>query len=372
MTLAQRKTVLFIAGLVVACGMVAGTASAQYSSAVRPRYEAYGPHSYFAVASSSSKLAQWNGSFTDLTHVKRTFTMVGADPSKSNATTTIPVVIVPIKMVYGPSNGNKTFDPTKNKFPDGQTILQTVLASPLFQAAIDFKQGGTDLGKSQYIDAFQRANFWGKNVSKNTKYHVLLGKPVVLPAETIKVSSSQGSVKVNPISGHGLVGIFDANTMDQTLQGYMNKLKQIQPNVLPLFVTYDIYLADSFGCCIGGYHGAVSGPPNGQTYSYTTVVDQGTNEFAQDISAMSHELGEWMDNPFFGTNTVGCQDNSQLEVGDPLENNPNFGAFPYKIGKFTYNLQSLVFLDYFGASPKTDLHKWLSFQNDKKTVCPGQ
>jgi hypothetical protein len=38
-----------------------------------------------------------------------------------------------------------------------------------------------------------------------------------------------------------------------------------------------------------------------------------------------------------------------LENGDPLENNSNFGAFPYTLNGFTYNLQDLVTLPYFGA-----------------------
>src|SRR5206468_7371806 len=48
----------------------------------------------------SPQLTQWNGSFTD--HLGQTinYTMPGTDPATSNASTTFPVVIVPIKMVY--------------------------------------------------------------------------------------------------------------------------------------------------------------------------------------------------------------------------------------------------------------------------------
>ena len=88
---------------------------------------------------------------------------------------------------------------------------------------------------------------------------------------------------------------------------------------------------------------------------------------------MSHEIGEWMDDPFPGSNIVNCQDNGFMEDGDPLEHNQQtFGDFPYKVGNFTYHLQSLVFLGYFGAPRNTSLLKWLSFQNDEKNVCPGQ
>ena len=123
-------------------------------------------------------------------------------------------------------------------------------------------------------------------------------------------------------------------------------------------------------CCVCGYHSANGTQPSGQTYADATYVDK-VNVFAQDVSALSHELGEWMDDPFVD-NQVNCQDNNLLEVGDPLEAGKNFGAFKYKLNGFTYNLQSLVFIGYFGA-PRTDsANKWLSFQNDEQSVCPGQ
>ena len=93
--------------------------------------------------------------------------------------------------------------------------------------------------------------------------------------------------------------------------------------------------------------------------------------FAQDVSALSHEIGEWVDDPFVN-NHVHCHDNSLMEDGDPLENNSNYGAFPYSLGGFTYHLQSLVFIGYFGAPKTTSVHSWLAFQNDESKVCPGQ
>jgi hypothetical protein len=366
---------LFAVLIALAATSLTSVAFAQDSSTAKPMYWRTPQHYNYILPPSTTHLQSWKGGFKDLTGVNRHFVMVGTDPNATNVTTTIPVLIIPIKMVYGPSNGNKTFDPLKHKLPNGKTVMQMILASPLFNASVDFVQGGTDLGKTQYIDAFQRGNFWGKNVKKNSSYHVLLGKPTILPEQTIKVSPSLGQVITNPISGRGLVGTFDLNTLQPILeQTYIPKLKQIQPDVFPIFVTYDVYgtVGGVSGCCYGGYHFTLGGPPNSQTYSWSTTIDQGTNNFAQDVSAMSHEIGEWYDNPFFGANQVGCQDNSQLEVGDPLENGPNFGAFPYKVGGFTYNLQSLVFLGYFGAPTSTSVHKWLSFQNDKHNVCPGQ
>jgi hypothetical protein len=61
-----------------------------------------------------------------------------------------------------------------------------------------------------------------------------------------------------------------------------------------------------------------------------------------------------------------------MEVGDPLEGGPNYGAYPYKDKGFTYNLQSLVYMGYFGAPTTDSANQWLALQDDETHVCPGQ
>ena len=282
--------------------------------------------------------------------------IVGTDPSTTNTTTTVTVGVIPIIMVYGPTNGNKTFDPSTPYFKTFSTT-QMVLNSPMFKGnEFDFNQGGTDLGKTQYIDAYERGNFWG-SIQTNTKYHLLL-KTVLGPAQTFNVPASVGRV-TNSGFAPNPVGTADINWFDQQLQGVINKFSQIQPNVLPLFITYNVYLT-SGGCCIGGYHSANGPQPGGQTYSYSTVVDQFTNgraAFAQDIGALAHELGEWTLDPFVN-NPSPCPSNGILENGDPLENGPNFGDYPYTIDGFTFHPQDLVFITWFGAPPATSLNVW--------------
>jgi hypothetical protein len=166
----------------------------------------------------------------------------------------------------------------------------------------------------------------------------------------------------------------EVDVFDQHIQSLLKGLKhQITPNTLPLFVTSNVYLTEGSAlqvCCIGGYHSAIGSQPDGQTYAYATYVTE-KGVFSQDVSAFSHEIGEWMDDPFVD-NSVNCADNNAMEDGDPLENNPNSGAYPYVVNGGTYNLQSLVFIGYFGAPRSTSLHSWLAFQNDESSVCPGQ
>jgi len=345
---------------------MASMAFAQGTGQARPMFKAIPPHSYAGTARTGqppANLAQWNGAWTHK-GVRYPFVMVGADPRRSNATTTVPVFIIPVKMVYGSNNGNMTFDPTlSSNF--GTMSAQTVLtSSPLLSSNVDFVQGGTDLGQTQFTDAFQRGNFW-KVVKNNTNYHILLGTPTILPTQTISVTASQGSVIANPFLPGHKVGTMDINAFDLKLQGFLTAFPQITPDTLPIFINYDVYLTFG-GCCIGGYHSANGSQPGGQTYSYTTMIDQGSGVFSQDTAAASHEISEWLDDPFID-NSVPCTDNSILEVGDPLV----LHDFPYTVNGFTYHLQDEVFIDYFGAPTTIPVNSWLSFQNDEKNTCPG-
>jgi hypothetical protein len=243
-------------------------------------------------------------------------------------------------------------------------VTNNTIASPVFDSSTTYVQGGVNVGTTQYIDAYQRANFWG-TVHTNTNYHLLLGTPTVLPEQTLSPSSSNGTLG-SPF-GH-TAGLVDINYFDAQLQTIISHFPQIQPNTLPIFLTYDVYLTQG-GCCIGGYHsseGSISSP---QAYAHFTYIDH-PGDFAQDVSALSHEVGEWADDPLVvntnGNNTP-C---GILENGDPEEGFANFGGFPYTVNGFTYNLQDLVTLPYFGAPTSTSVNGFFSFQgNSSLFVC---
>ena len=333
-----------------------------------PRFVVVPNHFNRSPRAPSGTLPQWTANFTDLTGKIVRYRMVGTNPTNTNSSTTIPVVLVPVRMVYGKANGHRIFDP-RHVLPNGRTVVRNAMDSPLFQSGIDFVQDGVDVGNTQYLDAYQRANFW-YNVEKNTNYHILLGQPTVLTERTINVPATEGYVMDNPFA-QGKVGTMDIDAFDAKLQSFISSYHtQINPGVLPVFLTFNIFLTSN-GCCIGGYHSANGGPPGGQTYAYATYVGS-EGSFAQDVSALSHEIGEWIDDPFID-NHVNCTNNYQLmEVGDPLEGGPNYGAWRYYLNGFWYDLQSLVFIDYFGAQPSHRLNNWYSFQDDEWGVCPGQ
>jgi hypothetical protein len=296
--------------------------------------------------------------------------IVGPDPATTNSTTTIGVGIIPLKLVYGASNGNMTFDPN-TPYIGSTTATQMVAGSPMFVSSIDWVQGGVDIGKTQYIDAYDRANFWG-SIQTNNKYHLVFAKPLIAPSQTINVTSAQGHVIANPWSGIP-TGTFDYFAFDSQLQTIMKKFKQINPGVLPIFLTYNVYLTEFGQCCIGGYHNANGSQPGGQTYSYATTISQAAvSVFSEDISALSHELGEWQLDPFvdnLAPSLCASRGNSLMENGDPLENNANFGTYPYTVNGFTFHPQDLVTMPYFGAPTSTSVNGFFTFQGETLSVC---
>jgi hypothetical protein len=302
----------------------------------------------------SGTLTEWNGSFTHA-GTNFPFVMVGKDPS-TNSTAVITTWIVPVKIIL--STG-QTFDPLAGG-PMGP--LASTILSPIFDASTTYTQGGVDVGTGQYIDAYQRANFWSI-VQNNTSSHLILGGPTariaVLPELTLNVPSGSGHIG-SPF-GHQVAEV-DINYFDNQISQYMTQHSQINPTGLPIFETSDTYLTQG-GCCIGGYHSA-----NGsQTYSHFTYITF-PNTFSQDVSALSHEIGEWSNDPLWpNQNNTPC---GIMENGDPLETTANFGDFPYVLHGFTYHLQDLTFIRYFGADPNTSVNSWWSFQNFPfTTIC---
>jgi len=312
------------------------------------------------ILAASIPLSTWNGSFT-YGGTTYTYNMVGTAPA-ANSSTTIPVYVIPVKIVVTRRRTKITFDPA-HILSNGSTVTHNTVTSPLFDATTTYTQGGVDVGTTQYVDAFRRANFWG-TVTTHINSHLLLGGPTVTAEQTLSPPTQYGTTG----SPFGFTaGLVDINWFDAQLPGLITKLG-ITPNALPIFLTYDVYLTEGGGCCIGGYHSSEGSTSAPQAYAEATYVDH-AGAFSQDVSALSHEIGEWADDPLVvninGNNTP-C---GILENGDPLENNPNYGGYRYVLHGFTYNLQDLVTLPYFGAPTSTTVHGWLSFQGESLSVC---
>jgi len=304
--------------------------------------------------------------------------MVGTDPSLRGAgTTIIPVILVPfiVQFTNTTTGFTTTFDPSTG--PDagctaGQTTMSLVENSPIFQS-YSWTLNGVDVGFTQYVDAYQRSNFWKYIQSAGNDYHTLLtytvGEPLRLPlsyssaslAAEVRVgvatscTNADGSGSTN---GAGYQGIVDYNVLRDAMTTYI-AMHHITPNQFPIFILYNVMYSQNGLLYLGGYHFSESSYPvaltsPGQTYAMANFRTNGTGPF--DVSILSHEIAEWMDDPG-GFNKVpawgnvgevtGCK--QALEVGDPLTRTdlpPIKGA-----NEFSYHLQELAYFSWFFRTP---------------------
>jgi hypothetical protein len=306
-------------------------------------------------------------------------TIVGTNPSLGANATTVNTVIIPLNIQF-PGFASFRFDAT--------AAAAATASSPIF-ALSDYSTGGTDLGTTQYGDAILRAQFWNlPGFSPN--YHVLLGGPAIAPTITIAIPPGDGSVY--QLDGGNLLGVVQEPIFDYII-GLLSQ--SFGPQVLPVFLTDNVFLSatgqiDS-SCCVLGYH-ASQGPPiaTAQTWIYASYVEPGTflGDSVLDVQALSHEVGEWLNDPFTGALISGgvnliapavlpnqggeCVIN--FESADPLASLP--AAFTQVSGGKTWHLVEHVFLPwYLHASPSFSVNGFYSYLNTfptASTLCgPG-
>lgn len=358
---------------VLALLLVIGLASAQDTELV-PRYTVMPPAPGSNVAALKllgppAALQTWTGSFT-YNGGNYSFTMMGTDPSKGSATTTVNFIIVPLALKF--SDGT-LLDPNANTQCGGtSSALKLTTGSPIFQN-VNWTQGGTNVGTTQYEDAFQRAEFWGNVSTTSPNYHVLLHATVAPLKITVNVPAADGSTATGSCGKYGMA---DINWYDNELQNLMEQYRsKITPDMFIYFLTYDVFETEG-GCCVLGYHG-ISVTNN--VYGTGAFTDQNIfgppNENFDDIVTISHEVGEAINDPYID-NVVpnwissyapqyGC--NNSLEVGDPLAGLPE-GPIMVKGNSHAYYVQDLAFLPWFEkASKSSSVNGWYSMYGTFKT-----
>ena len=353
------------AGLVaaVAVGAMAAVPLASASAGHQSAGASPGPSNdaRFATAGSltpaygARTIPHWSFTYTDPTNkASYTATMVGSDPRAGGATT-VKTEIIPLEFtfvaagqdlsavsqLYGYTAHAQSWDadPTVGAPSD----VAKTLASPIYASnAYDADLGG-DTG--QYGDVFMRAQF----NKIGSSYHVNLANTSVLAKQTFAVPASQG-VAYQRVSG-AVAGIVDSTWFSTHLQQLMGAL-HIDPTTVPIFLTHNVLLYNGHNnytnCCTLGYHGAAmplgngAGQANGQgnnpvqTFIYAAYTTPNTytgfspttspRRGISDIHALSHEVAEWLDDPFVNnavqpwlTPTApqyGCT--GVLETGDPV------------------------------------------------------
>jgi hypothetical protein len=305
----------------------------------------------------------WSGSFTT-GGTAYPYTMVGTDPAAGSVVTNVPVELIPLRLDF---QGNCVLQDSSS--------VAGIEPSPLFTPA--------DFG-DQYLDLFQRANFWSQVSTASPGWQLLLD-PAAVPAVTLHVPASQGLTFSDP-SCDPACGIVSGKWLTVKLLGLLGSL-HISPATLAVFVPVNTYVTDDNpeNCLTGGcgfydgFHDAVVSPKDPHaisTYVFASYVDDPQVPAGDDFgsSVLSHEILEWANDPFvhearvtghqadqFG-NLVPAWTSSYyqdegftcqpfLEVADPLE---GLGWIGVPSAGTIYALADGAFLSWFARqSPST-------------------
>lgn len=314
------------------------------------------------------------------------YTMVGRDPAERK-TTVVPTTYVPMSFFFDEfvdANGN-------NIVIDANSITGEIKHSPVFE------NSNYATGFTQFEDAVMRAEFFplfnkdGDN-DANDKYHVLLSSPQTLIPVTIEVPV--GSSVVAQLPDGTLIAEIDINFISSQLNTLF-QTEGITVDSIPIFLTRNTVYGDFVNqqpvdCCIGGFHGAFETKQVGnkvfvQTFAFTTALDSdaaagifGDSGVFADVNALSHELGELLNDPFIDNITPNyqllgfpagtCQ--NVLEDGDVVEGlSPDYTDIT--MHGFTYHPQTLGLLQYFeGITPSDAIGGDYSFPDPTRLTTP--
>jgi len=321
-------------------------------------------------------------------------TILGRNPlNRGKTTTTIPTQIIPLVITIDDTAGGSgivTYDPT---VPDAcvtgnPTDVSVITGSPIFTNNA-WTMNGVNIGTTQYIDAFQRAEFW--SLVQGTPYHLILSpstlgsQPLTFRTSDGAGSSGPGTNYIGPCGNVGVVNMLDLNAAIQNL--LMNVLPPtVNVGTFPIFEMKNVvsanpgHMATPGTCCILGYHSGIFVGTNVQIYSPFDLDSSGA--FGSGFTgSLSHEMAEAINNPLvfqangnltpswgnIGQVQGACQNN--FEVGDPLSpgNPPNDPTNSFSVvggNGLTYNTQELAFYSWFFGTTSLGIGAGGKFSNN--------
>ncbi len=299
------------------------------------------------------------------------YTMVGKDPQKGD-TTRVDSALVTIRFVFdefADQNGDKV-------------VLDAATVEPLVIKGPNFEKTAYGTGNAQYSDAVQRAEFF--NVMK-PDWHTVITKPRILQSVDVEVP-------------FGLAFVFQAGTGGPIFalidHGFfvsqLNTILQFEPfqvGDLAIVLTRNALFyqdGDPGNCCVLGFHTAFDLGAHGnrhdvQTFVTASWMDAGIygDPGRADVNFLSHEIAEWMNDPFVNNVvppwqtplSTTCQ--SILEPSDPFEFFPT-NAFPVTLDGFTYHPQVQALLQWFEREvPSTAFQGAYSYPDTTMLTAPS-
>jgi hypothetical protein len=311
----------------------------------------------------------WDGSFTT-GGVKYPYAMVGRTPFAAQ-TTVVPTSLIPISFFfdeYVDASGN-------NIIMDVTPVIGRTLNSP------DFEPASYGTGFTQFADAVQRAEFFGV---MDSHWHTLIASPRKLTPVQVEVPPGAAQLFETPTGT--ILALLDGNFFDSQLNTIV-QLENLKETELAIALTANVLLFDpaSGQCCVGGFHTAFETRAVGsthfvQTFAWASWMDPGIfiDPSVADVTAISHEISEWMNDPFvnnatpswqFPDGSGNCQAN--LETGDPIEVLTPAG-FPVQLDGFLYHPQNEALIEWFSRQkPSTAFQGSYSFPNESLLTKPS-
>lgn len=310
-------------------------------------------------------LPNWSASFS-VQDTNYSYTLIGTDPAKGPATTTIPTIIVPIRLTIP--------DYIVDGQPlvlDGRHTVSGMLDSPIFHGA------NYDSGRNlQFTDAMLHAEF----PAAPQDWHLRLSPSVAQPMD---VSTTPGETDVYVAKSGKYAAVINDDVVDLAIEKYIRR--NFEPSAYVIFVTYNAVEADALG-----YHSALLNKAKTglEVFTYSSWLEGLDDVFASpspNSTTLSREVAETVHDPF-GTSVTSvwgdwfnhneCLSNI-IEVGEAVENAPaDVRNTPQTVvvngKKQTYIVQSEALLPFFTRqSPSTAIHGAYSWPDEAAITGPA-
>jgi hypothetical protein len=315
------------------------------------------------------------------------YTIAGRRPEQGG-TTVFNAPIVPVSLDLLDYDGSVRVVKGHKLHYSVEPFVQAALDSPVFQMA---EYTSSDV-PTQFSDSIQRAQFY--NVMQSD-WHTILN-PSVKPTRTLSVPRGAYYFALNPDGSCCAFVLVDINVFSNRLfppsagdvstpVGAAEHAGDITTKDVATFLFPNTYLylkKNPNNCCVLGFHtydfepGDAANGSREKRYvlNYSSWISPGL--FApgfEDVTALSHEITESLNDPFVGSDGVhgitpwwlsqngNCQDD--FEVGDAIEGLPDSTiAIKNKAG--TYHPQNEALLQWFQfQSPSTALGGAYSYPN---------